>query len=110
MSDARHSGEGVLGWAHTDVLIAVVDGLKGFPEAITTVFPQTQVQTCVVHLLRYCLSFCGWKDRKAVAEQLKAIYSAPSVEAALLRLEEFEKGAFGKKFPMIAQSWRRNWE
>lgn len=93
-----------------DVLIAVVDGLKGFPEAITTVFPQTQVQTCVVHLLRYCLSFCGWKDRKAVAEQLKAIYSAPSVEAALMRLEEFEKGAFGKKFPMIGQSWRRNWE
>ena len=93
-----------------DVLIAVVDGLKGFPEAITTAFPLAQVQTCVVHLLRYCLSFCGWKERKAVAAQLKAIYSAPSVEAALQRLEEFENGVFGKKFPMIAQSWRRNWE
>jgi len=56
-----------------DILIAVGDGLKGFPEAITTVFPLASVQTCIVHLSRYCLSFCGWKERQAVARELKAI-------------------------------------
>ncbi len=65
-----------------DVLIAVVDGLKGSPEAITTAFPLAQVQTCVVHLLRYCVSFCGWKERKAVANQLKAISLVSSWRAA----------------------------
>ena len=59
-----------------DILIAVVDGLKGFPEAITTVFPLASVQTCIVHLSRYCLSFCGWKERQALARELKAIYRA----------------------------------
>ena len=59
-----------------DILIAVVDGLKGFAEAITTVFPLASVQTCIVHLSRYCLSFCGWKERQAVARELKAIYRA----------------------------------
>ena len=57
-----------------DILIAVVDGLKGFPEAITTVFPLASVQTCIVHLSRYCLSFCGWKERQTVARELKTIY------------------------------------
>lgn len=93
-----------------DVLIAVVDGLKGFPEAITTVFPETQVQTCIVHLTRYSLSFCGWKDRQKVAAALKAIYRAETAQAAADRLAEFEAGPWGRKFPMIAQSWRRNWE
>lgn len=93
-----------------DILIAVVDGLKGFPEAITTVFPQAQVQTCIVHLTRYCLSFCGWKDRKLLAAELKTIYRAETAEMAARRLTEFESGAWGKKYPMIAQSWRRNWE
>jgi len=60
-----------------DILIAVVDGLKGFPEAITTVFPLASVQTCIVHLSRYCLSFCGWKERQAVARELKAIFTGP---------------------------------
>ena len=93
-----------------DILIAVVDGLKGFPEAITTVFPQTSVQTCIVHLTRYSLAFCGWKDRQALARELKAIYRAETAEVAEIRLSEFEQSAWGKKYPMIAQSWRRNWE
>ena len=70
-----------------DILIAVVDGLKGFPEAITTVFPLASVQTCIVHLSRYCLSFCGWKERQALARELKAIYRAETAEAAAKRLE-----------------------
>lgn len=93
-----------------DILIAVVDGLKGFPEAITTVFPETSVQTCIVHLTRHSLSFCGWKDRQKVAAELKAIYRAENADAAAKRLAEFEAGPWGKKFPMIAQSWKRNWE
>lgn len=93
-----------------DILIAVVDGLKGFPEAITTVFPEANVQTCIVHLTRYSLSFCGWKDRQKVANELKTIYRAETAETAAQRLGEFEAGPWGKKFPMIGQSWRRNWE
>ncbi len=93
-----------------DILIAVVDGLKGFPEAITTVFPLASVQTCIVHLSRYCLSFCGWKERQAVARELKAIYRAETAEVAAKRLSEFDAGPWGEKYPMIAESWRRNWE
>lgn len=93
-----------------DILIAVVDGLKGFPEAITAVFQKTTVQTCIVHLLRHCLSFCGWKDRKPVVAQLQAIYKAETVEAAQKRLTEFEQTPWARKYPMIAQSWRRNWQ
>lgn len=93
-----------------DILIAVVDGLKGFPEAITTVFPETQVQTCIVHLTRYSLSFCGWKERQAVARELKNIYRAETAEMALVRLEEFDRSALGRKYPMIAASWKRHWE
>lgn len=92
-----------------DILIAVVDGLKGFPEAITTVFPQTLVQTCIVHLIRNSFSFVTWKDRKNIAPSLKAIYSAESAEAALLRLDEFEV-EWGKRYPAIGQAWRRAWE
>src|SRR6201995_1037170 len=73
-----------------DVLIAVVDGLKGFPEAITSVFPQTLVQTCIVHLIRNSLSFVTWKDRKAILPSIKAIYRAENADIALVRLEEFE--------------------
>ncbi len=93
-----------------DILIAVVDGLKGFPEAITTVFPLASVQTCIVHLSRSCLSFCGWKERQALARELKAIYRAETAEAAAKRLSEFEAGPRGKKYPRIAESWRRNWQ
>ena len=92
-----------------DILIAVVDGLKGFPEAITGVFPETTVQTCIVPLTRFSLAYCGWQDRKAVAGELKTIYRAASAEEAARLLEVFAEGALGKKYPMIAASWRRHW-
>jgi putative transposase len=92
-----------------DVLIAVVDGLKGFPEAITAVFPQAQVQTCIVHLIRHSLAFVSYKDRKAVAAALKAIYRAKDAEAGKVALEVFAEGAWGTKYPAIAPSWRRAW-
>lgn len=92
-----------------DVLIAIVDGLKGFPEAITAVFPQAQVQTCVVHLIRHSLAFVSYKDRRAVAATLKQIYRAKDADAGKAALEDFSEGHWGKKYPAIAQSWRRNW-
>src|ERR671912_1510941 len=92
-----------------DVLIAVVDGLKGFPEAITAVFPQTLVQTCIVHLIRSSLAFVSYKDRRAVAGALKAIYRAKDAEAGQMALEEFATSAWGRKYEVIAASWRRNW-
>ena len=93
-----------------DVLIAVVDGLKGFPEAISAVFPEALVQTCIVHLIRYSMHFASWKERKAIATALRPIYSAESAAAAAERLQEFEASPWGQKYPAIAQSWRRNWE
>ena len=92
-----------------DVLIAVVDGLKGFPEAIRAVFPEATVQTCIVHLLRHSLDFVSWKDRKAVAAALKDIYRAVDANAGLAALDAFEDGPWGRKYPAIAQSWRRAW-
>jgi putative transposase len=93
-----------------DILIAVVDGLKGFPEAIAAVYPHTQVQTCIVHLIRYSMQFASWKERRAIAGELKPIYKAPTAELARERLEQFDRGPWGKKYPAIAQCWRRNWE
>jgi putative transposase len=93
-----------------DVLIAVVDGLKGFPEAISAVFPMAQVQTCIVHLIRYSMQFASWKERKAVAAALKPVYRAENCERARERLQEFASGPWGQKYPAIVQSWRRNWE
>jgi putative transposase len=93
-----------------DILIAVVDGLKGFPEAITAVFPETVVQTCIVHLIRHSLSFASWKDRKSVAPALRAVYRAQDADAGLRALEAFAQGPWGEKYPSIAQSWRRNWD
>lgn len=93
-----------------DILIAVVDGLKGFPDAITAVFPQTQVQTCIVHLLRNSLEFVTWKDYKPVTQALRVIYRAETAEAAKERLEEFAEGEWGRKYPTIAPLWRRHWE
>ena len=93
-----------------DVLLAVVDGLKGFPEAITTVFPKTTVQTCIVHLLRHSLSYCNWKDRKGVAAELKKIYQAPTAELARAQLEEFRGSGWGRKYAVIGRSWERAWE
>jgi putative transposase len=93
-----------------DLLIAVVDGLKGFPEAITSVFPKTVVQTCIVHLIRYSMQFVSWKERKMISAGLKPIYQAESAVVARERLEAFDAGPWGQKYPAIAQSWRRNWE
>ena len=93
-----------------DILVAVVDGLKGFPEAINATFPETVVQTCIVHLLRHSMNFASWKDRKHVARALKAVYRAGDAEAGLAALAEFEAGPWGEKYPAIAQSWRRNWD
>ena len=93
-----------------DILIAVVDGLKGFPEAIEAVFPQTVVQTCIVHLIRHSLEFVSWKDRKTVMPALKAIYRAKDAVAGQEALAAFEAGPWGQRYPAIAQSWRRNWE
>ena len=93
-----------------DILIAVVDGLKGFPEAISAVFPNTVVQTCIVHLIRYSMQFASWKERKAIAAALKPVYRAENAEAAAVELETFDQGPWGRKYPAIAQSWRRNWE
>ena len=92
-----------------DVLLAVVDGLKGFPEAILAVFPDAQVQTCIVHLLRHSLDFVSYKDRKAVATALKDIYRAVDASAAETALTAFEAGEWGCKYPAIGQSWRRAW-
>jgi putative transposase len=92
-----------------DLLLAVVDGLKGFPEAILSVFPEAQVQTCIVHLLRHSLDFVAYKDRKAVAAALKAIYQAVDATAAEAALAAFEAGTWGQKYPAIGQSWRRAW-
>src|SRR6476659_9174943 len=92
-----------------DILIAVVDGLKGFPEAINAVFPDTMVQTCIVHLIRYSMDFASWKDRKAIATELKAIYRAKDAQAGEAALDAFDASTWGRKYPAIAQSWRRNW-
>jgi transposase-like protein len=92
-----------------DILIAVVDGLKGFPEAINAAYPETTVQTCIVHLVRQSLNFCGWKDRKAVATDLKQIYQATDDQAAEKALVDFE-AEWGEKYPSIAPAWRRAWQ
>src|SRR5215203_5956948 len=92
-----------------DIFIACVDGLKGFPEAIETVFPQAQVQLCVVHLVRHSLNYVGWKQRKEVAAGLQTIYRAATREEAERRLEEFSE-KWDSQFPTIARSWRSNWE
>jgi putative transposase len=92
-----------------DILIAVVDGLKGFPEAIGAVFPKTQVQACIVHLIRSSLDYVSYKDRKAVAAALKEVYRARTAEAGQAALEAFDAGPWGRKYPVIAQSWRRHW-
>ena len=92
-----------------DILIAVVDGLKGFPEAIGAVFPETLVQTCIVHLIRSSMAFVSWKDRKQIMPELKAIYRAENAAAAQDRLAEFE-ARWGSKYPAVGQSWHRAWE
>lgn len=91
-----------------DIFIACVDGLKGFPEAIEAVFPKTQVQLCIVHLVRHSLNYVGWKQRKEVAADLKKIYQAPTEQEAETQLDAFAE-KWDSKYPTISQSWRRNW-
>ena len=91
-----------------DIFIACVDGLKGFPEAIESVFPQTEVQLCMVHLVRHSLNYVGWKQRKEVARDLKLIYAAATEDEAEQQLEQFSL-KWEAKFPMIAKSWRAHW-
>ena len=114
-----HAAEGAKFWLQVltelhnrgvnDVLIACIDGLKGFPEAIATVFPQTEVQLCIVHQIRGSLNYVSWKQRKAVAADLKPIYQASTVEQAEQKLDEFAAKWDGQ-YPTISQMWRRNWE
>jgi putative transposase len=92
-----------------DIFIACVDGLKGFPEAIESVFPQTIVQLCIVHLVRHSLNFVGWQQRKEVARDLRSIYTAATEAAAEQSLAEFSR-KWDVKFPMLAKAWRNNWE
>ncbi len=91
-----------------DVFVACVDGLTGFPEAIATVFPKTQVQLCIVHMMRNSLAFVSWKDRKAVAAGLKTIYQSINVTEAEQELEAFSR-QWDKQYPSISASWRRHW-
>ena len=92
-----------------DMFIACVDGLKGFPESIATVFPEAQVQLCIVHQVRASLNYVSWKQRKAVAADLQPIYRASTVEEAQQRLDEFAV-KWDQAYPTISQMWRRNWE
>jgi transposase-like protein len=92
-----------------DVFIACVDGLKGFPEAIEAVFPQAQVQLCIMHLVRASLNYVSWTERKEVARDLKTVYRAATEQQARLCLEEFA-AKWNGKYPTIAALWARQWE
>jgi putative transposase len=91
-----------------DIFIACVDGLKGFPEAIAAVFPQAQVQLCIVHLVRASLNYVTWSERKRVAHDLKAVYRAATVDEAERQLGEFA-ARWSSRYPPIAAMWQRNW-
>jgi putative transposase len=93
----------------SDIFIACVDGLKGFTEAIESVFPETITQVCIVHQLRNSLTYVSYKDRKAVAADLKPIYGAVSEDEALFALEEFAE-KWDARYPIIAKSWKSNWQ
>lgn len=91
-----------------DILIACVDGLKGFPDAINTVYPDTQIQLCIVHMVRNSIKYVPWKDYKAVTADLKRIYQSVTEEEALLALEQFAE-QWDAKYPQISRSWRAHW-
>ncbi|RKZ13709.1 IS256 family transposase [bacterium] len=91
-----------------DILIAAIDGLKGFPEAIEAVYPETNIQLCIVHMVRNSLRYVPWKERKAVAADLRTIYKADTVEEAEQALDTFEE-KWGAQYPMVVKSWRSNW-
>ena len=92
-----------------DVLIACVDGLTGFPDAIAAVFPQAWVQTCIVHQIRSSLRYVNYRDRRALAKDLRPVYTAANADAALVELERFDE-QWGGRYPMIAAAWRRDWQ
>jgi len=92
-----------------DVLIACVDGLTGFPDAIAAVFPQAWVQTCIVHQIRASLRYVNYRDRRRLAADLRPVYTAANADQALVELERFDQ-TWGARYPMIAQAWRRDWE
>lgn len=92
-----------------DILIACVDGLKGFPEAINSVFPAAQIQLCIVHMVRNSIKYVVWKDYKAVARDLKLIYKSATEEEAVLALDQFAEN-WDNKYPQISKSWRSHWE
>jgi putative transposase len=112
------NSEGAKFWLHVltelknrgvrDIFIGCVDGIKGFPEAMEAVFPATQVQLCLVHMVRHSLSYVGWKERKAVATDLKAIYRAATECEAEQALQSFER-KWDRKYPSISKSWRAHW-
>jgi len=91
-----------------DILIACVDGLKGFPDAISTAFPQTQVQLCIVHMVRNSMKYVSWKDYKAVTADLKRIYQSATEDDALLALDQFAQ-RWDEKYPQVSKSWRSHW-
>jgi putative transposase len=93
-----------------DILIAVTDGLKGMGEALGAVFPETTLQTCIVHLIRNSLDFANWKERRALAAAIKPIYRAVSAEAAEVELDAFERSDWGRKYPTVTAAWRRAWD
>lgn len=90
------------------ILIACVDGLKGFPEAINTVFPNTEIQQCIIHLIRNTLKYIASKDQKQFMQELRKVYSAPTEEAALIALDKLEE-SWGKKYSLAIKTWRNNW-
>ncbi len=92
-----------------DILIACVDGLKGFPEAINSVYPQTQIQLCIIHMVRNSLKYVSWKDYKAVTAGLKTVYRAATEASALISLEKFAL-IWDEKYPQISKSWYAHWE
>lgn len=92
-----------------DILIACIDGLKGFPDAINTAFPHTRIQLCIVHMLRHCLRYVSWKDYKCVIQGLKQIYQAPTEALALQALASFSQ-QWDSKYPAISKSWQTHWE
>ena len=92
-----------------DILIACVDGLKGFPEAINSAFPQTQIQLCIVHMVRNAVRYVPWKDYKTVTTDLKRIYQSATEEEALLALDQFSE-TWDEKYPQISRTWRAHWD
>lgn len=91
-----------------DILIACVDGLKGFPDAINTAFPQTQIQLCIVHMVRNSMKYVTWKDYKKVTADLKRIYQSATEDEALLALDQFA-AQWDEKYPQVSKSWRMHW-